>query len=269
MLQPDIRVYEKRYWGEDALETLEGTNGHIGYLGHLNLLLSLYGVLGGDDRYESLHVRISNALSRRIQDGKHPFLETFPSQIFIPDNSVVIASLSLHNRTLKSPLVEAAIQRWLIYTKESLRDPETGIVVPWVDNEGHPRGRPRGSYAAWNVLYLLQVDSEFASEQARRIQREFLVDLPFGACGLREYLPGFSGPGDIDSGPVIFGLSTSGTGFGLAIAKVLDDPKMTACLLFTAELVGSTISIEQQRRYLFSPIIGDAILLAMRTARKL
>lgn len=269
MLQTDIRTYEKRYWGEDALDSLSGSNGHIGYLGHLNLMLSLYRALGGDERYERLHADISEALARRILLGTHPLLETFPGQIFLPDNSVVIASLALRVQTKSNKQIEDALHRWITYTKETLLEPETGIIVPWVNSDGTPRGNPRGSYAAWNIFYLLQADLEFAQDQARRIRERLLIQLPFGACGIREYLPGVIGPGDIDSGPVVFGLSTSGTGFGLATAKLLDDSEMTACLLLSAEAVGSTLSFGEERRYLLSPLIGDAILLAMRTATKI
>ena len=267
MLKPDIRKYEERYWGEDALSSLEGNNGHIGYLGHLNYLIGLYRKLGGGSKFEELNLKISEALARRILSCPFRFLETFPNQIFIPDNSVVIASLALYDRNHNERRFAQAVDAWLDYTKSKLLDPSTSILVPWVDSQGRPVGRPRGSYATWNVFYLLQADNEFALSQARLIKQHFLSKLPFGACGIREYLPGVIGLGDIDSGPVIFGLSTSGTGFGLATARLLDDSDMTSCLLKTAETVGSTVMSGDTKRYLFAPLIGDAIMLAMRTTQ--
>lgn len=265
LLKDDIRLYEQRYWGEDALDSLEGSNGHIGYLGHLNLLLGLYRRLDGDLRFDSLHQKISSALSRRILSGSHPYLETFPKQIFVPDNAVVIASLALADRVQGSRNYAAAEQAWLSYTRTRLLDSETGLMVPWVSPSGEPFGRPRGSYATWNVAYLFQADPELALDQAQRIRHHFLQALPFGACAIRECLPGVSCAGDIDSGPVLFGLSTSGSGFGFATAKVLNDAPMTDCLSVTAEAAGFTPPSPFARRYLTAPLIGDAIILAMRT----
>lgn len=267
MLKPDIRQYEHRYWGEDALDSLDGSNGHIGYLGHLNLLLGAHRIISGSESYLELHRDISKALARRVSAKQTRYLETFPGQIYIPDNAAAIASLSLFEQVYGDVQVKQAIEQWLQYSKSNLLDKETGILVPWVDGNGKGVGRPRGSYATWNVFYLLQIDQVFAKQQAGLIRKHLLADLPFGACGIREFLPGVAGVGDVDSGPVIFGMSTSGTGFGLASARALNDAHMLRCLLTTAEIVGSSVWLNQKRRYLFAPLIGDAIILAMRTAQ--
>lgn len=270
MLEPDIRIFEERFWHEDALDSLEGDNGHIGYLGHLNYLLGIDQLLGGDETYRSLHADISTALARRIDRRPAKYLETFPGQIFIPDNAVVLASLALFDLTERAKArpehFRGTIASWLDYTRSQLLDPETGIIVPWVDANGRPVGSPRGSYATWNVFYLLQIDLAFARDQASRIRASLLVRALPGACAVREYLLGHEGGGDIDSGPVIFGLSTSGTGFGMSSARALQDADLLHCLLATGELIGSTISSDAGRRYLVAPLIGDAIVLAMRTA---
>lgn len=267
MLEPDIREYERRYWGEDALETLAGENGHIGYLGHLNLLLGLYRMLGGGNEHEAMHRQISDALARRMRNSRSFYLETFPNQIYIPDNMVVAVSLSLYDKAYGSSRYLRELDAWQEHTRQKLLDAPTGMIVPWLDGSGEPQGRPRGSYLTWNIFYLMQVDRSFAHQQAQLVRRLLVGKLPFGACGVREYLRGVSGKGDIDSGPVIFGLSTSGTGFGLAAAKILEDLGLQKCLLRTAEIVGSTVEWESSRSYLLAPLIGDAIMLAMRTAR--
>src|SRR5580693_3422784 len=83
LLRDDLASYETNSWGEDALSTLGGNNGHIGYLAHLNFMLGSYRIVGGDARFEHLHRRISDALARRVLQSRHHYLETFPGQIFI------------------------------------------------------------------------------------------------------------------------------------------------------------------------------------------
>jgi hypothetical protein len=266
MLKDDIKVFEVRYWGEEALLTLDGSNGHIGYLGHLNYLIGAYRVLGGGLEFDELHSQISNALARRIKNSPHHFLETFPDQIFIPDNAVVVASLKLFNLTHKNDLFEHEISLWLNYAKEKLQDSDTGLLLPWINAQGVGVGKPRGSYTTWNIFYLIQVDLDFAKNQSELVKKYFFKKLTSNICGIREFVHGHNGIGDIDSGPVIFGLSTAGTGFGLATASLMNDINLQSCLLSTAEIVGTTFALDDKRRYLIAPLIGDAIVLAMRTA---
>ena len=105
-----------------------------------------------------------------------------------------------------------------------------------------------------------------ALEQYRLLKTNFAVKLPFGLASLREYPRGYSGPSDVDSGPVIFGLSTSRPGFMIAGARLGKDPGYLQGLLTTAEAVGSTAGTGDVRHYLFAPVVGEAILLAMKTA---
>ena len=266
MLERQIRDYEVHWWNEDALDTLEtSNNGHAGYLGHLNLMIGGYRFLGGEGEFDDLHIRISEALADRISRAPHFFIETFPNSIFIPDNAAVVASLGLFNR-LHNQKHQQVVSDWIAYCKKNLLEPESGLLRPWITNAGQPHGPARGSYVAWNIYYLSMIDMPFAKEQFQRLKKSFQVQLPFGAKAIREYKHGTTGAGDIDSGPVVFGLSTSGTGFAVAGARLFEDSEMLGGLLYTAEAVGSSWDANGTRRYLLAPIVGDAIMLAMKTA---
>jgi hypothetical protein len=238
LLRNDLASFETSYWGEGALSTLSGNNGHIGYLAHLNFMLGAYRAIGGDARYDDLYRRISDALARRVLESPHHYLETFPGQIFIPDNAVTIASLSIAQLTLGVDY-KRPITAWLAQTRGHLLDPTTGLIRPWIDSNGRGIGPPRGSYAAWTIYYLNWIDRNLAQDQYQLLKANFAVKLPFGLAALREYPPGYDGPADVDSGPVIFGLSTSGTGFMVAGARLSNDAEYLQGLLATVELVGS------------------------------
>jgi len=261
----DLASYETNWWGEDALSTLNGNNGHIGYLAHLNFMLGAYRAVGGDARYERLHRSISDALARRVLQSRYHYLETFPGEIFVPDNAATIASLSIAQWTMGGDY-QRPIAAWLAQTREHLIDPATGVIRPWIASNGNGLGPPRGSYAAWTIYYLNWVDPNFARDQYRRLKTNFAVRMPFGLATLREYPRDYDGPSDVDSGPVIFGQSTSGTGFMIAGARLSQDADYLQGLLTTAEFVGSSVGTGGARHYLFAPVVGEAILLAMKTA---
>lgn len=72
---------------------------------------------------------------------------------------------------------------------------------------------------------------------------------------------------DVDSGPIIFGLSPSGTAFGIGCATYFNDWELRNGLLKTAEIAGHTVVWKGKRHYLLANIalVGEAITLAMRT----
>src|SRR5207237_1277222 len=90
-----------------------------------------------------------------------------------------------------------------------------------------------------------------------------------GFGGIREYpLPGGrGGAGDIDSGPVVLGVSVAASGFGLAGARMFRDAPRFRALYRTAYLFGAPVTRGEARGFLAGSGLGDAILLAMMTAR--
>jgi hypothetical protein len=270
-LEPDLRSFDTERWnGEDALspQALAGPNGHIGYLGHLAFMLGTYRVLGGDDRHEALHAAVTGALARRMREQPHPYLETYPGERYTCDNAVVAAALALRDDTQRRPR-RPELAAWITHTRAHLIDPDTNLIVFGVADDGSPLQGGRGSATGWNAFYLPFVDEALAREQRVALRRHLVVDLPFGASGVREHPHGSPLGGDVDSGPLVFGLSPSGTGFSLAAARHDGDEAWLRALLRTAEVAGGTNQSDDgsERWYVAAPLVGDAIVLAMRTAR--
>jgi hypothetical protein len=66
--------------------------------------------------------------------------------------------------------------------------------------------------------------------------------------------------GDVDSGPLVMGVSPAATGFALGDATLRGRPERSG-LLRTAELAGVSV----RGHYLLAPLVGDSIMLAART----
>lgn len=267
IMSKEIRTFDSSQWGEDALATLAGDNGHVAYLGHLNLIMGAYRILGGDDRYDPLHAQITDAIARRLKSVPHFHAETYPHETYTMDNVVAVASLEVADRVRGTDHSDA-IQGYLRYTQEHLLDPKTGLIVFGVERAtGRPLQRGRGSAAGWASYFLPMIDNVFASEQFDLLRAHLAGSVgPFH--GVREYHPSDpnAGYGDIDSGPVLI-WGVSATGFSMAGARIHGHDTLLAGLASLSEAFGISIDDGGERRYISSPLLGEAILLSMKTAR--
>jgi hypothetical protein len=266
MMSPEIRRYDVIWWGEDAIESLDGSNGHVGYLGHLNLMLGCYFLLGGDDvPMHDLFDQVSAALARRLEQSGSYNAESFPGWTYTADNVVVILSLRLHDLS-SAPAYEPLIRAWLSLTRKRLLDPASGMLRYHVSRAGDAAGTARGVLQAWNSMWLPLIDEEFARDQYQRMRRRLLAQSALGNfAAIREYPVGQSGPTDLVSGPLIFGLTPTASGFAMGGAAFWNDQAMLTGLLRTAEVAGFSGSFGGGRQYFLAPLLGDAIILAART----
>jgi hypothetical protein len=261
----DARAFDRHRWGVDPIDSLEGPGAHIGYLGHLAWILSGFRTLSADTRYDDLYRRVAAALSRHVAAVPGRCAETYPGEVYLPDNLVVYASLRRADLLFGTDF-GAPVDRWVDKVAATQMDPENGLLPFRLRDDCTPLTRGRGSGAGWNAFYLPFVDRALARSQMIRL-RDTLFSRAIGVFpGIREYPRGTFGLGDVDSGPVILGLSPSGTGFALSTAVYLGDAAMLHALLFTAEVVGTTVEAGDERWYLTAPLVGEAIVLAMKSA---
>ncbi len=268
-MSPELRRYDASEWGEDPLESLDGNKSHISYLSLLAWMISGYKMVGGDGRYDALFDSLCETMARRIMDSPDLNLQTFPgTYIFVPDMLVAIVALANYAH-LNGGKYRDVVDLWLANMKANHMDPDTGLIKSLVpDGETWVGEQPvLGSYSALSVYYLTYVDEDFAREQYELLKKDFLKKRPF--TGFRELVKGTKGPVLLmDSGPVIFGLSPTGTAFGIGGATYFQDTKTRKRFLRTGEWAGFTVSSGRSRHYLLADYVpvGEAITLAMRTA---
>ena len=249
-LDADVRAFDTRAWKSDALSSLDGADGHAGYLGHVGLLLALE--CGA--QHAAVRRRVLGALERRYAAAPDALLETYPGLKWVPDNAVTLAAVAEGARCEgRAVPARAWLERWP-------RDTKTGLL------KFTPRAGPRASGAGWNSYYLHSVDAAAARAQFEAAERVFLFDAVPGLAAWREYPLGVKGSGDVDSGPLVFGLSPSGTGFGIAGASLYGS-KARGGMLRTAEAAGVTVPWSGPH-YLLSPLVGQASVLAAKTLRR-
>ena len=260
------RAFDHRRWGADAIETLDDpAEHHAGYLGYANLALSLHRLLEPESRFAELNDRITAALATRLDSSSLLLLKTYPGEMYPVDNCSVIGSIGLYDRATGADHSDL-----LMRCERKLRshyiDRASGLMIQSVHSAtGEAVDQPRGSGTALGLYFLSFSHPKLAAElwQVMATKQKGHV-LSFGM--MREYPPGVSGAGDVDSGPVILGYGVSPTGFALAGARIFDDEDTFRDLFATTVLFGAPGGIGDRYGYVGGPI-GDTILFAMLTAQ--
>lgn len=265
VLSPEIRYYDTIEWREDALESLDGNKSHMTYLSILAWMITNYRMRGGDDRYDVLLHDICHTLARRMRRSKDLNLPSFPNNIvFIPDMMFAIVALKNYGQ-LHDGEYDSLVADWLSKAKTDWIDRKTGLLVSQYYPNGR-RSKMHGSFAALNCTCLTMLDEDFAFRQYSLLKKHFGR---FGRyCAINEYLHNSPDTSfHVDAGPIIQGISPTGTSFALGSATYFEDRDFRSGLLNTAELAGKTIKNGEERHYRLAEIMltGEAITLGMRT----
>ncbi len=265
-IDPKIANFDEFAWNEKPLDknVLAKDYGHIGYYAHINLMLGCYALLNNDGRFKALHREISDAIARRMLKYSHRHIETYPGETYPPDNTVAAASLRVADMTSGTDY-KKIVDEWVEASKK-IEQPGYGLIVFQIDiNTGKPLQTFRGSNIGWNSFFMPLVDEEYAKVQFERFKKHMLFRF-IGFAAFREYPHGGWFRMDRDTGPVIFGLGGTATGFSVAGAKWSRDRVLLTLLLRPFEFLGVSTVRGEQKRYLAVPVVGDAIMLAMKTA---
>lgn len=268
VLSPELREYDKQRWKNDPLDDMSGDS-HISYLSHLAWMISNYERVSNDKKYEGLYKDLCHDMNSKILNSKNLNVQTYPDEnIYIPDMLVAIVALYNFSLTHNGQYGDT-VDKWIGRAKAKWLDRKTGIIISLLDEDGNLPAETtvKGSYAALSCYYLGLIDHDFGIEQYQRIKRYMLKDSP--VTGLKEYInrsPLFWS--DVDAGPILLGLSPSGTAFMTGCATLYNDQQLRKSLLKTAEIAGTTITWNGKSHYFLADfaLVGEAIMLAMRTS---
>ena len=172
------------------------------------------------------------------------------------DSVVAIAALRQHDR-LFPPRYEQVIRRWVEEAQARL-DPQTGLLPHRVHPEtGAMLEGARGSSQSMINRFLPEIDAAWGREHYLSFREQFVV-IPLG---VREYPVGTDGVGDVDSGPLLLGISASASVVSIGAARANLDAPLADALSGGAEAVGFPLEWGGQKRYGLGLLpVGDAML---------
>ena len=205
-------------------------------------------------------------LAKAFRDSATPFLSAYPGLSWPVDSSIAVASLVLHDKLFENTYDEL-ISQWKNNSKRKL-DSFYGLLPHRSDSTtGMGVGGPRGSSQALTLRFLAEIDPDLF-HSSYKIFRDNFVNTKLGMSGILEYPRGVSGAGDVDSGPLLFGLSPSATVVGLASATITKDNALRDALNRSIEIIGLPIEMSSKRRYGFGLLpVADAFLAWSRMAQ--
>ena len=188
----------------------------------------------------------ATAILQTVDASATPWLDSYPGQAWPCDTVVALAAATATDPARAAPFVA----RWQTRIADAY-DPATGLLAHRVDAAGRADGPSRGSSqsiiaAFWPTLsggdphpWFDYVDTFLA----RRL----------GVVGVLEYHAD-RGPGDVDSGPLVLGLSASASAVTQAAARANGDTDLADRLNREMELFGLPWQAGGARTYLLGQL---------------
>lgn len=200
-----------------------------------------------------------NDIAHAFANSKNPYIESYFNSSWPADAFVAVASLKLHDEMF-GPTYENVINEWLAKVKTKV-DPETKLIPHSTDAEsGEIIEGTRGSSISILLIFLADIDPEFAEQQFKIFHDRFSITrlkLP----AIREYPKGKYGNGDIDSGPVIFDIGFAGTIVSIGTYKKYGEYEIANRISHCVEGFGFPSSSDHEKKYLFGKMpIADAFI---------
>lgn len=206
-------------------------------------------------------------IAAALRDSPTPFLQSYAGAVWPCDSLPAIHALAVYDRVLKENRFADVIDNWLTQARQRV-DPETGLLPHTAGlPDGHENGVARATSQMIILRFLPDIDSTFARQQYESFRGRFLTTA-LGAPCLLEYPSGIEGRGDIDSGPLIFGRSLSGTVAMIGVAQIYNDQQVANAIAQAGETVGLPWTTDNKKRYVGGVLpVGEIIVAWAHVAR--
>ncbi len=213
--------------------------------GHLALILAGRQGLGplAPDRLRLARALVAG-LADDVLDTPGRLLPSYGRRTWPADNEVALAALALWQEPgldlRKAASAAAELRRALDgWERDGLPASEIHLDRPGRSDV------PRGCALSWTVAVRGLHDAEGAAALWRRYRERYWVRIG-PVVGLREWPYGTDRKADWDSGPIVLGIGTAASAFGIAAARVVGAEDDRKALTWTARLAGLS-AIESRR----------------------
>ncbi|MEM7345046.1 MAG: hypothetical protein AAF485_12450 [Chloroflexota bacterium] len=205
------------------------------------------------------------AIAQAIKDNPTPFLQAYAGQSWPVDTFPAVVSLRAHTQ-LVDDRYEPVIDRWLDSLSDYL-DPNTTLLPHQVHPQtGHQLEGTRATSQVLILRFLYELDPELGMTHYKLFRENHTAYL-WGFPGILEYPDNVRGYGDVDSGPLLQGVSLSATTVMLGTSQMYGDAELSNALWHAGEVLGMPIRYAGMKRYWFGLLpVGDAFVVWSKTS---
>jgi hypothetical protein len=235
----------------------------IYYIGWKNYLLSnilkLDTTFSDFRRYKNTFSNQCEIIKNALIQSESPFLQSYQNQSWPADMFVAMSSINNYDKIFAAKY-ENEVKEWIKNVRNNL-DSTTNMIPHQTDSRtGRTLEGAKGSSSSLMIRLLFDMDSVFAKEQYGLYKSNF-VTKTFGLPSVREYPNGQIGKGDIDSGPVIFGVGFSATIVSIGTFSKLGDLDLAEQQYKTINAFGFASKTNNEKKYIFELMpIADAFI---------
>lgn len=238
------------------------------YVGWSNYLRAGIIALQNSPDQSELDALIENCDStiQAMKQASSPFLTSYPGQAWPVDMYPALVAIKACDRfadgNYQGQTYAEVIEDWLDAADQTV-DPAYGLVghrsEPYIEH-------PRATSQTLILRFLAELDQERARTDYLRFREQHQAAI-IGLPVVREHPFGIDEPGDVDSGPLIFGATASGTVVAMATAQANGDHALASALQQQARSGGFPIRGPGGSRYALGVLpIGDLFVIWARTS---
>jgi hypothetical protein len=215
---PATATWVRAKWGNDYLE-----RENVFYRMLLLLGLSSYRDMTGDAGHDALILAQSTALRRELVARPQHLADDYPGECYPTDVLWAVAAIarSTPRDDSETRAEVGRLSAGLLRTLNGPASTATGLPAFSVEAAtGAPQQPARGSATSGILCLAAELDLENARTWFERYVKHFWHRGPL-LQGFREQPPGAEGFADVDSGPVIAGVGSVASVFGIGAARSL------------------------------------------------
>ncbi len=229
--------------------------------GYQCLVLAIRRTLIGDDLYDSTIQNMADALAKELRVQLQHC-----GQVYTSDQSTQLYAIWRTDQALGTNHAEL-FDLWLRTVQAKFIKPKTGLLFSLVSiNPDRIDSPARATSVAWSIIFLADIYPEFAQQQYQAL-RKHRVRRVVNLAAFAEYPElNILDFGDMDSGPMLAGISPAATGFGLCAHRLYGTQADYTRSYRIFELFGLPKQDATGKYYQMGNGMGDAILLYSKIA---
>lgn len=264
LVDPATLGYAAQVYGRHAVDGMGPGEGHA-YAGYIDVALGMLRLVDPQTPHAALHDRLTAQLRSRLFQSPTGLFETYPGETWPPDVAVVAGAVGLHAAATHTD-IRADMDAWAERFAKCAIHGSGYLIQRVATGTCEPVDAPRGSGTALASYVLGFAHAGLSRRLHDAVAGDGRITLA-GFGGILEYADGFHGMGDVNAGPILLGASVGATGFGLGAARMNWDRDLYRDLYRSAHLFGIPVDAGGQTSFALGGTLGNALLLAMLTAR--